>query len=95
MKPDYWKRLAAAARRAPVEPAAEMPFAFDTSVIADWQAQCGSEEAVPWARLLRGALVCASVIMLLSLAMSFQSMKEGDPGPVAIADSAIHMSLYP
>jgi len=31
----------------------------------------------------------------LSLAMNFQSMKEGDPGPVAIADSAIRMSLFP
>ena len=95
MKPDYWKRLAASARRAPVEPAAEMPFAFDTSVIADWQAQREAEEAVPWARLLRGALVCASLIMLLSLVMNFHSMTEGDPGPVAIADSAIRMSLYP
>ena len=95
MKPDYWKRLAAAARRAPGEPAAEMPFAFDTSVIADWQAQREAEEAVPWARLLRGALVCASVIMLLSLAMNFQSWKDGDPGPAAIADSAFRMSMYP
>jgi hypothetical protein len=95
MKPDYWKRLAGTARRAPVEPAPEMPFGFDNRVLADWQSQREGEEAVPWARLLRGALVCASLIMLLSLAMNFQSMKEGDPGPVAIADSAIRMSLYP
>ena len=95
MKPDYWKRLAGTARRVPLEPAPEMPFGFDTRVIADWQAQSEGEEAVPWARLLRGALLCASLIMLLSLAMNFQSLKEGDPGPVAIADSAIRMSLYP
>ena len=95
MKPDYWKRLAGAARRAPEEPAPAMPFGFDTRVLADWQARRDGEETVPWARLLRGALVCASLIMLLSLAMSFKSMKEGDSGPVAIADSAIRMSLYP
>ena len=95
MKPDYWKRLAGTARRAPVEPAPEMPFGFDTRALADWQAQREGEAAVPWARLLRGALVCASLIMLLSLAMNFQSLKEGDSGPVAIADSAIRMSLYP
>ena len=95
MKPDYWKRLAVFARRAPAEPAPEMSFGFDTRVIGDWQAQRGGEEAVPWARLLQGALVCASLIMLLSLAMNFQSMMEVDPGPVAIADSAIRMSLYP
>ena len=95
MKPDYWERLAGAARRVAVEPAPEMPFGFDTRVIAAWQARREGEEPVPWARLLRGALVCASLIMLLSLAMNFQSLKEGDPGPVAIADSAIRMSLYP
>ncbi len=95
MKPDYWKRLAGAARRVPVEPAPEMPFGFDTRLIADWQAQREGGEAVPWARLFRGALVCASLIMLLSLAMNFQSLQEGDPGPVAIADSAIRMSMYP
>ena len=95
MKPDYWKRLAETARRAPVEPAAEMPFDFDTVVIAGRQGRREAEEAVPWARLLRGALVCASLIMLLSLVMNFHSMTEGDPGPVAIADSAIRMSLYP
>ncbi len=95
MKPDYWKHLAGTARRVPVEPAPEVPFGFDTRVIAVWQAQREGEEAVPWARLLRGALVCASLIMLLSLAMNFQSWKEGDPSPPTIADSAIRMSMYP
>jgi hypothetical protein len=95
MKPDYWKRLAVVARRAPEEPALEMPFGFDTRVLADWRAQREGEEPVPWARLLRGALACAGLIMLLSLAMNFTSTKEGEPGPMAIADSAIRMSLYP
>ena len=95
MKPDYWERLARTARRVPVEPAPEMPFGFDARVIADRQARREGEEALPWAWLLRGALVCASLIMLLSVAMNFQSLKEGDPGPLAIADSAIRMSLYP
>ena len=95
MKPDYWKRLAGMARRAPEEPVPGMPFGFDTRVIAAWHSQRGGEEAVPWARLLQGGLVCASLIMLLSLAMNYQSVKEGEPGPVAIADSAIRMSLYP
>ena len=35
MKPCYWKDLAGTARRVPVDPAPEMPFGFDTRVIAD------------------------------------------------------------
>ena len=95
MKPDYWKQLAAAARRAPREPAPEMPFGFDTRVLTDRQGRRESEEAVPWALWLRGALVCASLIMLLSVAMNYQTLREHEPGPLAIADSAIRMSLYP
>jgi len=33
--------------------------------------------------------------MLLSLANEFSILEEGDPGPGAIADSAIRLSLYP
>ena len=95
MKPDPWERLARAARQAPLEPPPEMPFGFDARVLADRRRWREGEEAVPWARLLRGALVCASLIMLLSVAMNYSTLKERDPGPSAIADSAIRMSMYP
>jgi len=95
MKPDFWKRLAATARRAPAGPPAEMPFGFDTRVIAGWRARQEPEEALPWTLLLRGALVCASLILLLSVAMNYQALKEREPGSVAIADSAIRMSMLP
>ena len=76
MKPDFWKRLAAAARRAPPEPPAEMPFGFDTRMVAFWRGRQETEEALPWALLLRGALVCASLIMLLSVVMNYRTLKE-------------------
>jgi len=95
MKPDSWKRLARAARQAPAESPTEMPFGFDTRVIADWRAQRGDSELLPWAFLLRGALVCSALIMVLSLAMNYQTLNERDPGSVAIADSAIRMSMLP
>jgi len=95
MKPDFWKRLAETARRAPAGPPAEMPFGFDTRVIAGWRGRQQPEEALPWTLLLRGALVCASLILLLSVAMNYQALKEREPGSVAIADSAIRMSMLP
>jgi hypothetical protein len=95
MKPDYWEHLARVARRVPLEPPPEMPFGFDTRALADRRARRESEEAVPWAWLLRGALVCASLIMLLSVAMNYRTLQERDLGPLAIADSAIRMTLYP
>ena len=95
MKPDKWNRLAAAARRAPAEPPAEMPFGFDTLVIADWRARRGDNEALSWTLLLRGALVCSALIMALSVAMNYRSLQEREPGADAIADSAIQMSMVP
>ena len=95
MKIDFWDRLAAAARRAPAPPPADMPFGFDSRVVAEWRSSGGAEEWLPWARLLRGALVCASLIMLLSVAMNFHTLKERKPGSVAIADSVLRMSMLP
>ena len=94
MKTDYWKRLAGAARRAP-NPSAEVPFGFETRVLAEWRAQRGAEESVPWARLLRGGLVCAGLIMLLSLAVNYQALREREPGSVAITDSVLRMTMLP
>jgi len=95
MKPDYWMRLADAARRAPAAPPPDMPFAFDTRVLAEWRCRGEAEGTLPWALLLRGALVCASLIMLLSVAMNYQTLREREPGSVAIADSVLRMSMLP
>jgi hypothetical protein len=95
MKQDYWKRLAEAARRMPAEPPAEMPFGFDTRLMARWRARRAGDEAPPWAALLRGALICAGVILLLSVAVNYQTLKEREPGSVAIADSALRLSMVP
>jgi len=95
MKPDYWGRLVAMARQAPPEPPAEMPFGFETRALTGWRAERYSGETLPWARLLRGALVCASLILLLSVAMNYETLKEREPASVAIADSVLRMSMLP
>ena len=95
MKLDYWKHLAAMARQAPVEPLIEMPFGFDTRVVAAWRAQAEENESLPWALLLRGALVCSVLIVALTVAMNYQTLKEHEPTSLAIADSAIQLTMLP
>ena len=72
-----------------------MPFGFDTRVVADSRRRRETEETLPWALLLRGALVCAGLILLLSVAANYQTLKEREPGSVAIADSAMRLSMLP
>ena len=95
MKQDNWKRLARAARQAPAGAPAEMPFGFDTRVMEDWRIHRDDSESHPWTFLLRGALVCSGLIMILSVAMNYQSLQEREPGPVAITDSVIQTSMLP
>ena len=76
-------------------PPAEMPFGFDTRIVADWSWQREAAETLPWAPLLRGALVCASLILLASLAVNYQTLKEREPSSVAIADSVLRVSMLP
>jgi hypothetical protein len=95
MKPDYWARLTGAARRAPGEGPLEMPFGFDTRVVADLRGSGPEPDALPGVGLLRGALVCASLILLLSVVMNYQTLREREPGSVAIADSILRVSMLP
>jgi hypothetical protein len=95
MKAEFWNRLTEMARLAPAELPAEMPFGFDTRVLVDMRSQREAEQTLPWARLLRGALACSALVLLLSLAMNYQSLIERQPGSVAIADSVLRISLLP
>jgi hypothetical protein len=95
VKQNHWNRLLKAARQAPTEAPAEMPLGFDTRVIAEWRAGREHGELLPWAVLLRGALACSALIMVVSLLMNYQALRDREPGPMAIADAAIQVSLLP
>jgi len=95
MQAEFWDRLVEMARLAPGEPPAEMPFGFDTRVVADRRSHREAEQTLPWARLLRGALACSTLVLLLSLAMNYHSLTERQPGSVAIADSVLRISILP
>lgn len=90
-----WQRLLEAARQAPVPKPEEMPFGFDTRVVNELRTRRAADESLPWNTLLRGALVCSALIMLLSVAASYRASDDRGPGPTDIADSAIRMSMLP
>jgi len=95
MNPDPWQQLVVTAKRAPRQPDNSMPFGFDTRVLAEWKSSLVRSEGVPWTAFLRGALVCSTVIMLLSLVVNYETARESEPTAVAIADSALRISLSP
>lgn len=95
MKPDYWQRLAQAARLAPAQLPPPLPFGFDTRVLANWRAQRDSGEGLPWVFLLRAGVAGAALIMLVSLALNYQALQEQEPSARALANSAIQMSMLP
>jgi len=95
MKPDFWAFLAAAARRAPAELPADMPFGFDMRVVAEWRPERAWEETFSGLAMLRVGLACAGVILLLIVAVNYHALNEREPGSVAMADSALRMSTLP
>lgn len=66
-----WQIGAAEARKATAPQLQGIPFGFATRVVAGWQSRtrAASPEAI-WERLGLRALVCASVLLLISLAWS-------------------------
>jgi hypothetical protein len=92
------KRLLRAASRVDVDLAAEMPFAFDTRVVATWRS-AGLTNGNGLARLLRRvALGAVTIIVLSSAAVGreyVQARKISEPmtNEYALADSAIESEM--
>jgi hypothetical protein len=84
--PSAWERLTQAARQA-AEPSAEAPFGFSQRIVARWLAG-GAAPASPWEWALSWRpLVCATVIMLLSVAVNFAAVREHlHPDPLTPAE---------
>ncbi|MEY2545352.1 MAG: hypothetical protein QOG48_469 [Verrucomicrobiota bacterium] len=92
------KRLLRATSREDVDLAAEMPFAFDTRVVAIWRST-SLTNGNGLARLLRRvALGAVTIIVLSSAAVAreyVQARKIGEPmtNEYALADSAIEIEM--
>ncbi len=95
-EPDL-QRLFRAAAEAPDHDPAEMPFGFDTRVLAHWRAQRSGDGAEQWdlARLVRRIALGAVLVTACAGSAAWWQVQENDEldsptsNAYAIADSAI------
>ncbi len=95
MKPDLWDQLTRVARQAPAEPNPEMPLGFDTRVLATMPQAVADEDSLDLLRLLRRALACAAVLMLISLTVRFAVGTPGPANELAYIEQAVQLAWTP
>ena len=91
---DSLHRLFRAARHAPAN-STEPSFGFETRVLACWQRAAPEDDSLWILMLVKRAFVAACVVALLSVALSYRSLREPVPNELALADSVIKMTLFP
>jgi hypothetical protein len=84
----------AAARRSEPLPT-EAPFALEARLLAAWRAGLEKDEDYSPAllALIRGAITCACVIIVISAALTFHAWTEAPPNELFMVDSAIQLTL--
>jgi len=98
MKNEHIDRLLRSAAQADEEVPAEMPFGFDTRVVALWRAGLPNENN-GLVRLLRRVAVLAVAVIAISSAAAVYELKQESSGDelftntYAIADSAIESEV--
>jgi hypothetical protein len=87
-------RLIAAAREPAVpQPAPSAPPWLARSVVNRWRAESGGAPAQSWLHVSRGALACATLIMLVSLAFNFRVVWHRDAPEQIASDSVVSLFL--
>jgi len=90
------ERLFAAARSAEPAPVEEMPPYLASRVIAHWRA--GALKDDPWQMLVlvfRRALLCAGVVMLFTLAWSYDALDATADSDEAYANYQLRADVMP
>jgi hypothetical protein len=90
---DPWQRLVRAARLAPAEPLPSPSLGFEARVLAAWRAETAADDWSIWTTPLRAGVVCASLVMVLCLALVFFARASREPNELAIADYIVLTSL--
>jgi hypothetical protein len=98
MKPidhPLWRLLQAAAQ-APKTSAEQMPFGFDTRVLAQWRSR-PREDDFAWllSGLFRRAVICASLLMVACIVWGSHEKTSTATSVVALANYEINQHLPP
>ena len=86
--------LKAAAQAAPPENDAP-PFGFETRVLARWRSAPAIDSGQILASLFRRAIICAGVLMLLTIALTYQDLTGSASLDATLVTSALRMNLWP
>ena len=92
--PDPGQRLARTARLASVETETAPPYGFETRVLAGWRSQ-RAPEAMPWGVLLRGAALCAGLLVLVSVVVSYRATSQSNTDELTLAQTVLARSYLP
>lgn len=86
-------RLKAAASKASPTGQPEMPYGFEARVLAAWRNQSHADD---WGfSILKPAVICATILVVLSFAAHQHLAVSDPPNEWAIADSVIRLSMNP
>ncbi len=91
---DSLSRLFRAAQCAPAN-RTDLPLEFETRVLAAWRHVAPDDDLLWMIALLKRAFFAACVVALLSVALSYRSLREPVQNELTLADSVIKMSLLP
>jgi len=89
MTPSPIDRLLQSAARVPAAPGAEMPFGFDTRVLAQWRASRAADPFVILQMLRRVVFIALTLILLASAGAYREARHDDSTDEYAITDSAI------
>ena len=89
------KRLLKAAGQSRRETPDVMPFATETRILAGWRSAAPGEDWLGLARFFRRAVVCAVLVMVVSIGWSQLSNAREVPGATALANLAQDIQIVP
>ncbi len=92
---DPLDRLLKSAAHAPARPAAELPYAVETRVLASWRAGGIDDTARALLPLFRGGLALAGVLSVLAVVLSLWLMHRDTPDVWAGSDTVVNLASLP